>query len=197
MSAMLAVRRVTTSAAVRVWAAVTYALLPVATGVIASGRFGSAVAFVLLPLIVAARPAGCVTESGRAGQPGRLGDRAARGDRLRAFVPLLWLVALIACVVAALVFRNTRRGLLRNLAIVGADRAGPAAAVDRSRCSRTRLELLLEAGLPQPGTPIVGLPAKILDAAQPRRAWPAAVLGHRRAWSPSRSPRCSPGAGAG
>src|SRR5262249_55142749 len=60
MSAMLAVSRVTTSALIRMWASITYALLPIATGIIATGRFGSAVVFMLLPLI--ALSAGrCVT----------------------------------------------------------------------------------------------------------------------------------------
>ena len=39
------------SPAVRVWAAASYALLPVAFGAISAGRLGSAVAFVLIPLI--------------------------------------------------------------------------------------------------------------------------------------------------
>jgi GT2 family glycosyltransferase len=38
----------------RLWLAATYALLPVATGAVASGRLGTAVAFAVLPLIVGA-----------------------------------------------------------------------------------------------------------------------------------------------
>ena len=164
MTAMLAVRKVTTSAAVRVWASVTYALLPVATGVIASGRFGTAVAFVLLPLVVA-QAGKMVTESGaRAG-------RAAWATGLLvaiagAFVPLLWLLLLITCVVAALVFRTTRRGLLRNLTI-----AALTPLVLMLPWTVTLLshpaQLFLEAGLPQQGTPIFGLPARSLMLLSP------------------------------
>ena len=82
MTAMLAVRKVTTSAPVRVWASVTYALLPVAMGVIAAGRFGTAIAFILLPLIVA-QAGRMVSPVRAAGQPRRLGDRAAGRHRGR------------------------------------------------------------------------------------------------------------------
>ena len=51
LTAFYAARRVTSSAASRVWLAGTYALLPVAMGAVATGRLGTAVAFVLLPLI--------------------------------------------------------------------------------------------------------------------------------------------------
>src|ERR1700689_4225123 len=79
----------------------------------AAGRFGSAVAFVLLPLI--ALTAGEVVT-----QSGARASRAAWAAGLlvalgAAFVPLLWLVALAGCVIAAVALRNTRPGLLRNL----------------------------------------------------------------------------------
>ncbi|MBX6769576.1 MAG: glycosyltransferase family 2 protein, partial [Actinomadura rubrobrunea] len=44
-------RRRVPTAAVRVWFAATYALLPSATGAVSNGRFGTAVVIVLLPLI--------------------------------------------------------------------------------------------------------------------------------------------------
>ena len=159
MSAMLAVRRVTTSAPIRMWAAITYALLPVAMGVVSAGRFGSAVVFVLLPLI--ALTAGrCVT------QTGPLASRAAWAAGFliaigAAFVPLLWLFALVGCLIAAVVLRNTKRGLLRNLAIVAFTAPVlllPWSITLISRPSR----LLLEAGLPQPGSPAGGLSGKML-----------------------------------
>ncbi len=159
MTAMLAARKVTTSRAVRAWASVTYALLPVATGVIASGRFGAAVAFILLPLVLA-HAGRMVTGSGPRA------SRAAWATGLlvavgAAFVPLLWIVTFAACLLTALVFRATRRGLLRNLAI-----AALAAPVLLLPWSLTQVAhpagLLLEAGLPQPGTPVGGLPARAL-----------------------------------
>ena len=159
LAAMLAVRRVTASAPIRMWASITYALLPVATGVIAAGRFGSAVVFMLLPLI--ALTAGrCVT------QTGPLASRAAWATGFlvalgAAFVPLLWLFALIGCVITAAALRNTRPGLLRNLAIVALTAPVlllPWSITLISRPSR----LLLEAGLPQPGSPTAGLSGKML-----------------------------------
>src|SRR5260370_14165940 len=54
ITAFLATRRVTSVLTARLWIAVSYALLPVATGAVAAGRLGTAVAFVLLPLIGAA-----------------------------------------------------------------------------------------------------------------------------------------------
>lgn len=159
MSAMLAVRRITNYPAVRVWAAVTYALLPIATGVIAAGRFGSAIVFVLLPLI--ALHAGRLVT-----RPGQSASRAAWAAGLlvtigAAFVPMLWLVAVIACVIAALVFRNTRRGLLRNLAVVAL--TAPVLLFPWTlTLASAPAGLLLEAGLSQPGTPPGGLSGKML-----------------------------------
>jgi GT2 family glycosyltransferase len=164
MSAMLAVRRITTSVPIRVWASVTYALLPVAMGVVASGRFGSALVFVLLPLI--ALTAGrVVTRSGSAA--GRAawatGFLVAVGS---AFVPLLWLVALTGCVIAAIALRNTRPGLLRNLAIIAL--TAPVLAMPWTlTLFSAPAGLLLEAGLPQPGSPATGLSGKMLILLSP------------------------------
>lgn len=51
ITAYLAVRRITTSRWVRIWAAASYALLPGVTGAVAQGRLGTVVFAVLLPLI--------------------------------------------------------------------------------------------------------------------------------------------------
>ena len=164
MTAMLAVRKVTTSAPVRVWASVTYGLLPVATGVIASGRFGTAVAFVLLPLIVA--------QAGRMfAESGARAGRAAWATGLLAaiagaFVPLLWVIAVIGAVLAAIVFRTTRRGILRNLLI--AVLTPPVLLLPWSLTLISHpARLFLEAGLPQQGTPVFGLPARSLMLLSP------------------------------
>ena len=164
LSAMLSIRRLTSSAPIRVWASAAYALLPVATGVIASGRFGSAVAFVLLPLIALA--------AGRlVAEPGQQARRAAWATGLlvaigAAFVPLLWLVAVVGCVVTAVVLRNNRAGLLSNLAI-----AALTAPVLLLPWTLTLIShpasMLLEAGLPQPGTPPSGLSGKMLILLNP------------------------------
>jgi len=164
MTAMLAARKVTTSAPVRVWASVTYALLPVATGVVASARFGTAVAFILLPLILA-QAGRMVTASGPRA------TRAAWATGLlvaigAAFVPLLWIMTVVACLLAAIVFRATRRGLLRNLAI--ATLMAPVLLLPWSLTQFAHpAGTLLEAGLPQPGTPVGGLPARALMLLSP------------------------------
>ncbi len=103
ITAFLATRRVTSVLAARLWIAVSYALLPVATGAVAAGRLGTAVAFVLLPLIGAA--------IGRilAGPP-RSARRAAWAVGLltaiaAAFVPLAWPVAVIVALGAMAAWR--------------------------------------------------------------------------------------------
>ncbi len=159
LTAMFAVRKITTSGLVRVWVSVTYALLPVAMGVIAAGRFGTAVAFVLLPLIVA-QAARMITQSGpRATRAAwATGLLVALGS---AFVPVLWVIGLLACVLAAVVFRATRPGMLRNLVIVAL-----TAPVLLMPWALTLVSnpagLLLEAGLPQSGAPAFSLPARSL-----------------------------------
>ncbi|MGH3245076.1 MAG: glycosyltransferase [Trebonia sp.] len=51
LTAYLATRWLVTATSVRVLLAASYALLPVATGAVAAGRLGTAVAFILLPLV--------------------------------------------------------------------------------------------------------------------------------------------------
>jgi GT2 family glycosyltransferase len=96
--AFLATRRVTSVLAARLWIAVSYALLPVATGAVAAGRLGTAVAFVLLPVIG--------TAIGRmlTGTP-RAARRAAWAAGLltaitAAFVPLAWPATATAAIAA-------------------------------------------------------------------------------------------------
>ena len=96
LTAFLATRRVTSVLAARIWLAATYALLPVAMGAVAAGRIGTAVAFVLLPLIGIA--AGRMLTG-----PPRRARRAAWAAGLltavaAAFVPLVWPIAILAAV---------------------------------------------------------------------------------------------------
>lgn len=164
MTAMLAVRKVTGSALVRVWASASYALLPVAMGVVAGARFGTAVAIIALPLIVAQIGRVCTESGQRAG-------RAAWAAGLLvaiavAFVPVLWLLALVACCVAAVGSRPYRAAQLRNLAIVAF--TAPVLLLPWTLTLITNpARLMLEAGLPQPGTPAAGLPAKALVLLSP------------------------------
>ncbi|MFC4910475.1 glycosyltransferase [Actinomadura gamaensis] len=105
-------------AALRLWAAATYALLPAATGAIADGRLGTSVVIVLAPLIglLAHR---AVTDAVDA----RSSGRAAWGTALlltvaTAFVPLVWpLVVMAAAMVTAPRGLPVERGA-RNMLIV-------------------------------------------------------------------------------
>lgn len=97
VTAYVATRRIVRSTALRVWAAATYALLPVGSGAIAAGRLDAAVAFVAVPPLLVA--------TGRllGRDPGRAGWRGAWATGLglalaAAFAPLLYLlVALVLC----------------------------------------------------------------------------------------------------
>jgi GT2 family glycosyltransferase len=157
-TAFLALRRVTLSVAVRLWAAASYALLPVAFGAISAGRLGSAVAFVLIPVI--GMLAGRIFS-----QPPKIARRAAWATGLAvtvgaAFVPLLWPMA-AAAVLAAVALRRSGLAFVWNAAIVVLT---PAVLLlpwlMQVLAHPTRL--LLEAGLQQPGLAAPDLPAKSL-----------------------------------
>ncbi len=153
VTAFLAVRRVTHSTPVRVWAAATYALLPVATGTIAAGRIGTAVVFVLLPVI--ALQAGRVLT-----EPARRARRAAWATGLTvavaaAFVPLVWIVAFAA----ALALIAARPAMWRNLAIVAL--VPPVLLLPWTlHAASNPSGLLLEVGLQQPGLAVHDLSAR-------------------------------------
>src|SRR5262249_11349614 len=104
-TALLALSRVTLSKPVRLWAAASYALLPVAFGAISAGRLGSAVAFVLIPVV------GML--AGRMfSQPPKIARRAAWATGLAitvgaAFVPLLWPLAVAGTVLAGLTLQRS------------------------------------------------------------------------------------------
>jgi GT2 family glycosyltransferase len=155
ISAFLAVRRVTRSTLVRVWAAASYALLPVAMGAIAAGRIGTTVVFALIPAI--ALLAGRMLTL-----PPRRARRAAWATGLTiaaaaAFVPLIWVVA----VVAALALVAARPGRWRNLGIAVA--VPPVLLLPwTAQIATNPSTLLLEVGLQQPGLAVHGLSARSL-----------------------------------
>jgi GT2 family glycosyltransferase len=116
LTAYLAAGRITRFVPARVWAAATYALLPVGMGAVAAGRLGTAVVLVLAPL--AALLAGRSFTG-----PRRRARRAAWATALvvtlaAAFVPLVWLIAAAAMLMAALVFRRRGGAGVLNAAIV-------------------------------------------------------------------------------
>ena len=177
LTAYFAIRRVTASVAVRIWVAATYALIPVAAGAIAAGRVGTAAAFALIPLIG--------LQAGRMfSQPPRIARRAAWATGLvtavaAAFVPMVWLIALLAGVVAAAMLRRGRRLLIN----IGHRRGRAGRAADPvdvpARGAPVRTAARGRRPAARPGQPAPG--DQVADAAQPRRSRPAAVLGHRRA----------------
>ena len=113
VAAFLATRRLTSVLAARIWIAASYALLPVAMGAVATGRIGTAAAFILLPLIgiMVGRmlPGPPPTPSVHGGLPPPVPPGPSRFTARRAawagglltaiaaaFVPLAWPVAIIA-----------------------------------------------------------------------------------------------------
>ena len=160
LTAYFAARRITTSVWARVWAAAAYALLPVGMGAVAAGRFGAAVVFALIPLIgmVAAR---MFTAAGRRAR------RAAWATGLflaiaAAFVPLIWVVAVAAAVLAAVTLgRGRGRGTLINLGIAVVTPVLLLLPWTLQVATQPAL-LFLEAGQKVPGLATIGLPARSL-----------------------------------
>ena len=96
LTAYLATRRLVAATAARLLLAASYALLPVATGAVAAGRLGTAVAFILLPLIAVS--AGRMLTAAP-----RQARRAAWAVGLlvavaAAFAPLAWVLGVIFAV---------------------------------------------------------------------------------------------------
>src|SRR5437763_571756 len=90
-----AASRLTRQPVLRVWAAATYALLPVATGVIATGRLGDAVAFVCIPALFVVSARLVRVDPGYDGWR-HVGVAALLLAAATAFAPLLYVVALPA-----------------------------------------------------------------------------------------------------
>jgi hypothetical protein len=163
MTAYYAARRVTRSALARVWAAAAYALLPVALGAVAGGRIGTAAVVILLPLVALAA-ARIFT------QPPKLARRAAWAAGLgvavcAAFVPLIWVIAVAAAVVAAVTI-GRNRGSLINLGITAV--VPPVLLFPWTiRVVTQPALLLLEAGIQAPGLATPGLPARSLVLLSP------------------------------
>jgi GT2 family glycosyltransferase len=158
VTAYLTSRRFSERVGVRVWLAASYAL-PVATGVVAAGRLGSAAVFILLPLIVSA--AGRMLT-----EPERRARRFAWATGLlialaAAFVPLVWAMAVIIAAFAGIAFARTRRSMAINLAIVALVPPVLLAPWTLSLAEHPSA-LLLEAGLQSPGLASRNLPASSL-----------------------------------
>ncbi|MEV3977728.1 glycosyltransferase family 2 protein [Nonomuraea sp. NPDC049758] len=163
-SAYLATRHVIPAVPARAWAAGTYALLPVATGAIASGRLGTAVVFVLVPVYAALGTTLLSGERRRARRAAwALGLLLAVGT---AFVPLVYPLFAVLGVLAAVAYGGVRRGVVTSMVIA---LAVPVALLlpwlaglvtDPGR-------ILLEAGLHDPALVAAGLAPESLPALSP------------------------------
>jgi GT2 family glycosyltransferase len=160
LTAFLATRRVTSVLAARIWLAATYALLPVAMGAVAAGRIGTAVAFVLLPLIG-------ITAGRMLTGPARRARRAAWAAGLlvavaAAFVPLVWPIAILAALGLAAAWPWLGRATAINAAIVA---VVPAAVLVpwTFHLVTSPSAFFLEAGIERPGLAAAALrPSSVL-----------------------------------
>ncbi|MFC4115460.1 glycosyltransferase family 2 protein [Nonomuraea zeae] len=163
-TAYLATRHVIPAVPARAWAAGTYALLPVATGAIASGRLGTAVVFVLVPLYASL---GTILLSAERRQARRaawgLGLALAVGT---AFVPLVYPLFAVLGVLGAVAFGGGRRGVVTSMVIA---LAVPVALLLPWLASLVADpgRILLEAGLHDPALVDPALPAESLLALSP------------------------------
>jgi GT2 family glycosyltransferase len=117
LSAYSALRPITTSARTRLWLSVAYALLPAVTGAIAGGRVDIAAAAILLPQVIRAGVAAVTSTDLRSGLRRGAGAGLLLGVG-SAFMPLLWVVAVVAFVAGvglATLRDRSRAHLLRRL----------------------------------------------------------------------------------
>ncbi|MDQ1484731.1 MAG: hypothetical protein QOJ62_424, partial [Actinomycetota bacterium] len=99
MSAYVAARSLAPTKRLRVWLAATYALLPVATGAVAGGRLGTAVAFIVLPVILSSLANALLPPLARGARTARIAARRA-GRRVAGVRPA-WTAALALAVATA------------------------------------------------------------------------------------------------
>ncbi|MGW0558339.1 glycosyltransferase [Streptomyces sp. NPDC002926] len=123
LTAYFASRPIVESRLLRAWASIAYAFLPAATGALATGRLGTAVLAILLPLIARAAVAAHGLRCGHGG--GRGSWRATWAYALlltftMAFTPIVWPIALVLGICVLVLRRDdiTAYGL-RFLAAVG------------------------------------------------------------------------------
>src|SRR5215471_17127163 len=158
-TAFLATRRVTSYMPARVVGALAYALLPVGIGAVAAGRLGTAVLLVLLP------PIGVLAGRVFSG-PRRRARRAAwamalLGAVAAAFVPLFWLITVVAMGVGVLALGRRRPDRALNAPIVAVVTVVLLVPWSLDLAAHPAW-LFLEAGVAQPGLATPGLAARSL-----------------------------------
>ena len=112
LTAYLLARKLLATRVLRLWAAGMYALIPAVTGAVAGGHLGSCVAVMLAPLLVLA-----LGRLFRNGSWSATWTSALLLGIITAFVPLAFVIALLAGLVAAFTWRPRRRTATR-LAVV-------------------------------------------------------------------------------
>ena len=157
--------KIVTGQRLRALAAVTYALMPAITGAVATGRLGTAVAAWLLPL------AGALAAQavGFGGWPGSLRRAWVAGLLLAvvvAFVPSVWLLAMIAGAAGVGIFATRSRAAWLRLAAVLA--VPPVLLLPWTlRVLREPATAFLEAGAAAPSLADPNLPAWHVAVANP------------------------------
>ena len=159
LSAFLATRRVTRFVPARIVGALAYALLPVGIGAVATGRLGTAVLLVLLPPVGVL--AGRVLTGSR-----RRARRAAWAMALlvaivAAFVPLFWLITVLAMATGVLALGRGRLDTVLNAVIVAVVPVVLLVPWDLGLAAHPA-RIFLEAGVTRPGLATPGLPARFL-----------------------------------
>jgi GT2 family glycosyltransferase len=159
VTAYAASRQITRSVSARIWAALSYALLPVGMGAVAAGRLGTALVLVMLPLIAVLAARVFIYGPRRA-------RRAAWAAGLlvavaAAFVPLVWVITVAAMALGVLAFRRGRPAVVIDAAIVAVVPVVLLIPWSISLATHPS-QLLLEAGLQPPGLAAPGLPARSL-----------------------------------
>jgi hypothetical protein len=164
VSAYVLLRRLTGSRRLRLWGSAAYALLPAVTGAVAAGRLGTAVVAWLLPLLVLAgwrlRPGPDAVPTWRSvGGTGLLLALAV------AFVPLVWVAAVVAVLLTGFLARPSRPWWVRAAAVV----VVPVAVLVPWSLTffAHPASVLLEAGAVGPGLSDPGLPTWAVVLAAP------------------------------
>ena len=149
LSAYVALAGVVRPVQLRIWTAVTYALLPPVLGSVATGRLGTAAFAALLPLaaLTIARALGLGSTDPRAGHDRAVWAAVLLLALMSAFVPLTAVLVMLLAVGGAVVLRGRNLVRLAVLAVLPPVLLMPwlPAAVDAPAL------LLLEPGLPGPG----------------------------------------------
>ncbi|MCU1588206.1 MAG: family 2 glycosyl transferase, partial [Frankiales bacterium] len=175
LTAYLAATRLVRHLYLRIWAAVTWALLPVATGSIAAGRLDTAAAAIALPLLVlwAGR---VLTEDPRDEGWWRAWTLGLALAVTSAFAPLLWPLSVLILLV----------GVVLNLVITGGRRRALAAAIAAVTPAAVlfpwSLQVLAHPGLLVPGPQVAtealaGWHLALLSPGGPGLPWVLATVG--------------------